>query len=90
MSAMNAAVPNLSLRLSDLRRHQEAQVRSVESHGDHDTIAQRLRELGFVEDEPVKIVAHGPMGNDPLLVQIGFTRFALRRAEAQRVIVTQR
>jgi Fe2+ transport system protein FeoA len=27
------------------------------------------------------------MGADPLLVQFGFTRFALRRAEAERVIV---
>jgi ferrous iron transport protein A len=27
------------------------------------------------------------MGGDPLLIQIGFTRFALRRAEAARVSV---
>ena len=35
--------------------------------------------------EPVRVVAHGPLGADPLLVQIGFTRFALRRSEAARV-----
>ena len=29
----------------------------------------------------------GPIGADPLLGQIGFTRFALRRAEAARVLV---
>lgn len=78
-----------TLRLSDLHRHQDAQVRSVESHGEGDVIAQRLRELGFVEDELVKVVAHAPMGSDPLLVQVGFTRFALRRSEAQRVIVSR-
>jgi ferrous iron transport protein A len=79
--------PVPSMRLSQLRRGQAAQVRSVESRGATDPIAQRLRELGFVADEPVRVVAHAPMGADPLLVQIGFTRFALRRAEAERVIV---
>ncbi|MCP3720011.1 ferrous iron transport protein A [Paraburkholderia sp. CNPSo 3281] len=53
-----------------------------------DPIAQRLRDLGFVAGEPVRVVARAPWGADPLLVQIGSTRFALRRAEAQRVSVT--
>ena len=30
-------------------------------------------------------VARGPVGAEPLLVQVGFTRFAMRRSEAQRV-----
>jgi ferrous iron transport protein A len=30
-------------------------------------------------------MATGPFGADPLLVQIGFTRFALRRSEAARI-----
>ncbi|MEO6921341.1 MAG: FeoA domain-containing protein [Collimonas sp.] len=53
-----------------------------------DPIAKRLRELGFVNGEPVSVVARGPVGADPLMIQIGFTRFALRRAEAHRVHVT--
>ncbi|AMP06312.1 feoA domain protein [Collimonas pratensis] len=52
-----------------------------------DPIAQRLRELGFVNGEAVSVVARGPVGADPLMIQIGFTRFALRRAEAHRVHV---
>lgn len=52
-----------------------------------DPIAQRLRDLGFVDGEPVRVVAVGPMGGDPVLIQIGFTRFALRLAEAARVSV---
>lgn len=52
-----------------------------------DPIARRLRDLGFVDGEPVRVVARGPMGGDPVLIQIGFTRFALRRAEAARVSV---
>jgi ferrous iron transport protein A len=32
-------------------------------------------------------MATGPVGAEPLLVQIGFTRFALRRSEADRIRV---
>lgn len=62
-------------------------VESVEDLQPNDPIARRLRELGFVAGEPVEIVARGPVGAEPLLVQVGFTRFALRRAEAARVRV---
>lgn len=60
-------------------------VRDVEDTHAGDPIARRLRELGFVGGEPVRIVARAPLGGDPLLVQIGFTRFALRGSEAARV-----
>jgi len=51
----------------------------------NDAVARRLRELGFVAGEEVEIMAVGPLGAEPLLVQVGFTRFALRRIEAARV-----
>ena len=73
------------MKLTDLSRRVEAQVASVEALTPDDPIARRLRELGFVEGERVEVVATGPFGAEPLLVQIGFTRFALRRAEAARV-----
>ncbi len=60
-------------------------VREVEARSDADAVARRLRDLGFVDGEPVRIVGRGPIGGDPLLVQIGYTRFALRRSEAARV-----
>jgi ferrous iron transport protein A len=60
---------------------------AVEDAQSADPIARRLRELGFVNGEPVRVVARGPIGGDPLLVQIGFTRFALRKSEAARVSV---
>jgi ferrous iron transport protein A len=53
----------------------------------NDAIASRLRELGFVKGEEVRLVAKGPVGGEPLLVQVGFTRFALRISEAKRVVV---
>ena len=33
----------------------------------------------------VSVVARGPFGREPLLVQVGFTRFALRHSEAGRI-----
>ena len=75
------------MRLTDLPRRIAAAVERVEDHMPNDAIARRLRELGFVAGEQVEVLAAGPVGAEPLLVQIGFTRFALRRAEAQRIVV---
>lgn len=75
------------MRLSDLPKGAPAVVDRVDDAHASDPIAQRLRDLGFVEGEPVRVVAVGPLGGDPLLIQIGSTRFALRRAEAARVLV---
>jgi len=77
----------MDLRLRDLSPNVEALVDHVEDVRAEDPIALRLRDLGFVRGEPVRIVARGPIGADPLVVQIGYTRFALRRAEAARVFV---
>jgi ferrous iron transport protein A len=76
------------MRLTDLSKGATALVERVEDIHAPDPIAQRLRDLGFVPGEPVRVVARAPWSADPLLVQIGSTRFALRRAEAQRVSVT--
>lgn len=75
------------MRLSDLPKGAPAVVDRVDDAHANDPIAQRLRDLGFVEGEPVRLVARGPLGADPLLIQIGSTRFALRRSEAARVLV---
>lgn len=74
--------------LNELKTNVRAVVNSVENTYAEDKIAARLRDLGFVSGEPVRIVAKAPWGNDPLVVQIGSTRFALRQNEARRVIVT--
>ena len=75
------------MKLTQLPRRIAAIVKDVEDLAPNDGIARRLRELGFVAGEAVEVMATGPVGAEPLLVQIGFTRFALRRAEAARVHV---
>ncbi|WP_411834660.1 FeoA family protein [Pseudoxanthomonas mexicana] len=73
--------------LSELPGRTPATVLSVTDRGPNDNIARRLRELGFVQGEEVQVMARGPIGGEPLLVQIGYTRFALRLSEAARVQV---
>jgi len=73
------------VRLNELPLRVGAWVEAVEDLMANDAIARRLRELGFVAGERVEVVAAGPLGAEPLLIQIGFTRFALRRSEAARV-----
>ncbi len=75
------------MTLSELPLHTSAVVESVQDLHANDPIARRLRELGFVNGEEVRLVAKGPVGGEPLLVQVGFTRFALRISEAKRVVV---
>ena len=75
------------MKLSELPRRTAATVESVDDQVPNDTIARRLRELGFVAGERVEVMAAGPVAAEPLLVQIGYTRFALRRSEAARVRV---
>lgn len=75
------------MTLAELPRRTVAFVDRVEDIAPNDAIARRLRELGFVAGEEVEIMATGPFGAEPILVQIGFTRFALRRSEAARVHV---
>lgn len=73
------------MTLAELPRRTAAIVDHVQDAAPGDPIARRLREIGFVCGEPVELVATGPFGAEPLLVQVGFTRFALRRGEAARV-----
>lgn len=49
--------------------------------------ARWLEEIGFIVGEHVMLMARGLPGGDPLLVRIGQSTFALRRAEAACVRV---
>jgi ferrous iron transport protein A len=76
-----------TVTLSQLSKGACATVTGVEDRGPGDQLARRLRALGFVGGEAVRVVSVAPMGGDPLLVQVGYTRFALRRNEAERIRV---
>lgn len=75
--------------LSELALGQTASVVSVHDAYPDDAIAQRLRDLGFVSGELIKIRALGPLGNEPILVNIASSQFALRRNEAARIQIAR-
>jgi ferrous iron transport protein A len=49
--------------------------------------ARQLKELGFFQGEEVVLMRRTQPGSDPLVVRIGLSTFALRRAEAACVLV---
>lgn len=46
-----------------------------------------LEQIGFVPGEPVRLMARAALGGDPLVVRIGHSTFALRKAEAACISV---
>lgn len=75
--------------LSELKVKQAAVIKKVNSQFSAETqsdlIASRLETLGFIPGATVKVIARGIFGGDPMLIQIGFTRFALRKAESEKI-----
>lgn len=79
-----------AVRLSDLKVKQTAIIRKVNRTSSDDIahidmVAGRLETLGFVAGTQVKVITKGIFGGDPILIQVGFTRFALRKAEAEKI-----
>jgi Fe2+ transport system protein FeoA len=58
-----------------------------DSSSDTAALLARLRDLGFVAGARCEILARMWLGGDPLVVRIGGSTFALRRAEAAAVQV---
>lgn len=79
--------------LADLRCGDVAQVTglvgsSLSTHSAHDpALLTRLRDLGFTPGARCEVVARMWLGGDPLVVRVGGSMFALRRAEASAVRV---
>jgi ferrous iron transport protein A len=86
-----APLADARVPLSQLRPGDRAIVSGLRlpeaAHGHGRQLVLRLLEIGFVEGEPVRVVAVGPGGREPLAVRIGGTMFALRRHEAEHVLV---
>lgn len=90
MAYLDRPQPKSTFRLSELSRRDTVTVHTVREERAGDPVSGRLRDLGFVAGEDIRVVARAPFGGDPLVVQVGFTRFALRRAEAARIMVAER
>lgn len=76
-----------TLTLAQLALGQAMQVHSVQAPAHAPEWADWLAEIGFVAGEAVKVLSQALPGGDPLVVRIGLSTFALRRAEAACVLV---
>lgn len=52
-----------------------------------DELERRLLEIGFTEGASVEVLHEGLLGRDPIVVLVDGTRIALRRREAQVILV---
>jgi ferrous iron transport protein A len=89
-----AGLPEGVRRLSEARRGERGVVISVapeavSAAGDaeRDELERRLLEIGFVEGAQVQIIHEGFIGRDPIAVRLDDMRVALRRREAQGVLI---
>lgn len=84
-----ASVPaiNSSLTLAQAPLRQRHVVVAVQAPASAPEWARWLEEIGFIPGEPVMLMARGAFGGDPLVVRVGQSTFALRRAEAACVQV---
>jgi ferrous iron transport protein A len=55
--------------------------------GDAAELERRLLEIGFIEDALVEIVHEGLVGRDPIAIRVNETTVALRRREANAILV---
>jgi ferrous iron transport protein A len=79
--------------LADLRRGDAALVTGLvaasasSDDGADAALVTRLRDLGFTPGARCEVMARMWLGGDPLVVRVGGSTFALRRAEASAVRV---
>lgn len=82
----------VDVALTDLPLGVPARVASVRADSGDQALALRLLELGFISGEPLRVVAFGQPGRDPIGVRLGGRggagAFALRRKEAALIFVT--
>jgi ferrous iron transport protein A len=62
-----------------------ARVVRVNSSGEDSQTARQLEEIGFIPGEKVEVLNKAFFGGDPLVVRVGLSTFALRKAEARLI-----
>ena len=64
-----------------------ATVRVIAAPAGQPDLAQALQDLGFEPGEPVCVLKRAAFGGDPMVVRVGNSTYALRRAEAACVVL---
>jgi Fe2+ transport system protein FeoA len=87
-SDLHSSQPLAELRRGDVALITGLADASESSDAGHDpALVTRLRDLGFTAGARCEVMARMWLGGDPLVVRVGGSTFALRRAEASAVRV---
>lgn len=96
MKTSESLASSSSIPLADLHRGESGLVAGLaevagfdDGHGSSAVLVARLRDLGFVAGARCEVIARMWPAGDPLVVRVGGSTFALRRAEAVAVRVTR-
>jgi len=73
----------MKIKLSSLKEGQKAIIQNIGEIGE---LKQRLLEVGLLCNEPIEVVKIAPFG-DPILIRVGNNSFALRKEEADKIVV---
>lgn len=84
-AAVNPTLPMSTLDRTPLRAR--CIVKGVTAPPRAPEWAQWLEEIGFMPGEQVELMARGAFGGDSMVVRVGLSTFALRRAEAACILV---
>lgn len=79
-------LPASDLSLAGLSLGTQARVLAIKGQG---AVARRLMEMGVVPGAPVRVIKRAPLG-DPIEVRVRGYHLALRRTEAQTILVQAR
>ena len=82
---MNPSISTSTLDRSPLRAR--CTVAGVKAPAQAPEWGQWLEEIGFMPGEQVELMARGAFGGDSMVVRVGLSTFALRKAEAACVLV---
>lgn len=75
------------MNLNESKISTPLRVTSIRMHHDDDQIGRRLMELGFIAGSIVEIRHQAPLSKDPITVMVRGMVVALRRYEAERIMV---
>ena len=73
--------------LDQLPYHLPATVTGIAWESLSQSDAKRLRNLGFDEGVAIEALHGAPFGRDPIAIRIGRMQVAIRRAQAQTIMV---
>ena len=73
--------------LPDVQIGQVCRIVGIRPNARMPECARQLRELGFLGGEQIVLLRRTLPGGDPMVVRIGTSTFALRRAEAECIEV---